>query len=189
MVIVLKSLRFLPCFVFLLLQACQGMSTREAERGSDIRRVQEAVAYNTQLGLAYLQQGDRPRAKRKLLIALRLQPDFAPANAAMAYYLEQTGDLKQAQAYYKKALNLAPRSGTQLNNYGTFLCRTGRYKEAERYFLLAVKDINYLYTAQAYENAGHCAMAIPDYPKARHYFMKTIEQDPRRRQVLAGLMN
>lgn len=181
--------RFLLGVIFLFLQACQSMNTSREQQAGGLHRMQAAAAYNTQLGLAYLQQGDRPRAKRKLLTALRLQSNSAPVNAAMAYYLEQTGDLEKAQVYYKKALNFAPHSGIQLNNYGTFLCRTGRYKEAEHYFLLAVKDMNYIHTAKAYENAGHCAMASRDYSKAKHYFMKTIEHDPRRRQVLSSLVN
>ncbi len=148
----------------------------------------DAAVYNTQLGLAYLKQEDRSRAKRKLLTALDLAPDSADVNAAMAYFLENTGDLKEARNYYRKALSLAPKKGAQLNNYGSYLCRLGNYQEAEGYFLSAVKDVHYVNTAGAYENAGLCAAAIPDYQKATRYFIKALEQDPRRQQSLYELV-
>jgi type IV pilus assembly protein PilF len=180
-------LRFLLWLILLLLQACQHSSVVKAEKIARLQKHHEAASYNTQLGLAYLKQGDTPRAKRKLLTALDLAPDAADVNVAMAYYFEKTGEIKKAQLYYQRALALAPNSGAQLNNYGTFLCRLGRYKEAERYFLKAVNDTHYIHTAAAYENAGLCATAMPDYSKAKHYYIKALQQDPRRKQALYEL--
>jgi type IV pilus assembly protein PilF len=137
--------------------------------------------------MAYLKQGDRLRAKRKLLSALDLSPNSADVNAAIAYYFEKTGEIKQARIFYKKALSLAPNSGSQLNNYGSFLCRLGSYKEAEGYFIRAVSDVRYINTAGAYENAGLCAAAIPDYDKALGFFAKALKQDPKRKQSLYEL--
>ncbi|MDI9818893.1 MULTISPECIES: type IV pilus biogenesis/stability protein PilW [unclassified Legionella] len=185
----LNLLRFSLLLSLSLLQACQyhaGMKSSQSIQSQ--KKQSNAATYNVQLGMAYLRQGDMPRAKRKLLTALDLAPDSADANATMAYYFEQTGDTKEAQIYYNRALSLAPKSGAQLNNYGTFLCRLGKYPEAEGYFLKAVDDIYYINTAGAYENAGLCAAAIPDYPKAKKYFLKALKQDPRRSQSLYELV-
>ncbi|ASQ45840.1 type IV pilus biogenesis/stability protein PilW [Legionella clemsonensis] len=182
------NLRFLPFFILLFLTACQHATTVKSEHSSSNKpKTQEAAIYNTQLGIAYLKQGDMPRAKRKLLNALDLAPNSADVNVAMAYYLEKTGNLKEAKTYYQKALLLAPKSGAQLNNYGTFLCRLGKYAEAENYFLRATGDVQYIHTAAAYENAGLCAQAIPDYSKAKKYFIRALEQDPKRKQSLYEL--
>lgn len=170
----------------MLLQACQQKMLWHTEQIT--QKQNEAATYNTQLGIAYLQQGDRPRAKRKLLTALKLAPHSASVNAAMAYYLETTGEVQKARTFYKKALSLAVNSGAQLNNYGTFLCRLGRYKQAEGYFLNAVKDVNYINSAGAYENAGLCLAAIPDYSRARDYFVKALKHDPKRKQSLYELV-
>jgi type IV pilus assembly protein PilF len=171
------------CFSLLFLQACQQKANPEL-----IQNKQNAAVYNTQLGLAYLKQGDKPRAKEKLLKALDLAPNSAEVNASMAYYFENTGDLKEAGALYRKALALAPKNGSQLNNYGSFLCRQGRYKESESYFLKAVSDIHYVQTAGAYENAGLCAAAIPNLSKAELYFSRALKQDPQRKQSLYELV-
>ncbi|HDU7970800.1 TPA: type IV pilus biogenesis/stability protein PilW [Legionella pneumophila] len=136
----------------------------------------------------HTQDGDRPRAKKKLLTALEQQPDSADVNAALAYYFEQTKELEQAKKFYHKAITLSQNGGAQLNNYGAFLCRQGDYKNAETYFLKAVKDQNYVHTSGAYENAGLCAMAIPDHDKAILYFTKALNQDPSRKESLYELV-
>jgi type IV pilus assembly protein PilF len=187
---VLNLCRLVLWLGLVLLQACQQRTALNIVCWAKAQptRALQAASYNTQLGMAYLKQGDRPRAKRKLLTALDLAPNSADVNAAMAYYLEKTGELKEAYSYYQKALSLAPKSGAQLNNYGAFLCRLGQYKEAEAYFLKAVKDVHYVHTAEAYENAGLCAAAIPDYPKAEYYFKRALKHDPKRRQSLHELV-
>lgn len=173
------------CF---LLQSCAQHAPAKEEQAPHQTKLKDASAYNTQLGLAYLEQGDRPRAKRKLLLALSQAPDSANANASMAYFLEKSGEVDRADAYYQKAIALQKTSGAQLNNYGAFLCRQARYKQAETYFLMAVKDTTYEHTGGAYENAGLCAMAEPELSKAAHYFKKALEQDPMREQSLYELL-
>jgi type IV pilus assembly protein PilF len=171
----------------LVLQACQ-----HNEEDNDVSKNQpdlsKAASFNVQLGLGYLKQGDRPRAKKKLLTALEQEPNSPDMNAAMAYYLEQTNELEEAKKYYLKAISLAGNSGAQFNNYGTFLCKQGEYKKAETYFLKAVKDPQYINTAAAYENAGLCVLAIPDTEKAKFYFNKALNQDPSRRESLYELV-
>lgn len=140
----------------------------------------QAANANVQLGLAYLQSGDVQRAKQKLLLAEQLAPTSTESQGAMGYYLESTGNFSQAEAYYRRAVALNPKSGAAQNNYGTFLCRRGHYRESDQHFLLALQDPGYLNTAQIYENAGSCAMQIPDINKAMGYFTQAITQDPRR---------
>lgn len=174
--------------IILLLQACQQSSNAQDEVNVKKKHRNDAAGYNVQLGLGYLKQGNIPRSKRKLLLALEQAPNSPEANAAMGYFMEKTADVDNARVYYKKAMASAPGRGTQLNNYGAFLCRQGDYAEAEQYFLKAVNDLQYEHTAGAYENAGLCAMAIPDDTKAEHFFMKALAQDPSSEQSLSELV-
>ena len=176
-------------FIGLLLQACQPQKSKEvAQEDNHQPDYGKAASYNVQLGLGYLKQGDRPRAKKKLLTALKQEPNSPDVNAAMAYYLEQTKELPQAKKYYLKAISLSANSGAQLNNYGTFLCRQGDYQGAESYFLRAVKDPGYIHTSGAYENAGLCVLAIPDEKKAKSYFISALNQDPSRKESFYELV-
>lgn len=182
-----RKIRFVFIFFILFLQACQHTeeNTPSNNKKADLHK---AASYNMQLGLGYLKQGERPRAKEKLLIAHQQDPDSPEVNGAMAYYFEQTKELEQAQKYYLKAISLSAHQGAQLNNYGAFLCRQGAYKNAEIYFLKAVNDMHYVHTSGAYENAGLCALAIPDVDKARLYFTRALNQDPTRKNSLYELI-
>ncbi|WP_133135965.1 type IV pilus biogenesis/stability protein PilW [Legionella rowbothamii] len=165
----------------LLLQGCMHNNNANDRQTLTKPDLSKASAYNVQLGLGYLKQGDRPRAKKKLLTALEQEPRSADANSAMAYYLEQTSEPAQAKMFYLKALSLTGNAGAQLNNYGAFLCRQGNYKEAEYYFLKAAADLHYVHTAGAYENAGLCALSANQIEHARPYFIKALNQDPSRK--------
>lgn len=169
------------------LQSCQH-SFIGSELKDSKKDLNKAALLNVQLGLAYLKQGDRPRAKKKLLTALEEAPLSADTNSAMAYFFEQTHELKRSKAFYLKAIALASGSGAQLNNYGTFLCRQGAYQEAELYFLKAVNDSHYINTAAAYENAGLCSLAEGSAKKARLYFKNALNQDPSRKTAFYELV-
>jgi len=160
-------------FLTLILNACQTQSVVPNPFYNP-----EAAAYNVQLGLSYLSQGNRQRAKEKLLKGLKQDPGSPSANDAMAYYLEITGDKENARKYYEKAMFLAHGKGASLNDYGAFLCRQGQYEDAEKYFKRAANDPDYINTALAYENAGFCALAKPDKTLAKYYFEKALMQDP-----------
>lgn len=137
-----------------------------------------ASLLNTELAANYLRKGEKIRAKQKLLKALSLDPDSSKANALMGFFMEEVGELDNARFYYKKAIILAPKSGAELNSYAMFLCRLKDYKNAETYFMKALKDIKYEGTAGIYENAGVCALENKNYTKAKFYFLKAWSHDP-----------
>ena len=142
---------------------------------------------NAQLGLAYLQQGKTEYAKNKLLLALHQAPNDPLILDAMGYFLEKTGESKTANQYYLQAIKIAPHEGAVHNNYGAYLCRHGHYQTAIEHFLQAVKDKNYLNTAAAYENAGLCALKIPDKKSAKLYFQQALNSNPTKTTAKAEL--
>ncbi len=184
----LKLRLFSPLIGLLLLQACHHNDQAAEQHTTKVPKLHEAASYNAQLGLAYLQQGNRSLAKHKLLLAISEAPNAPTVNAAMGFFMEKSGEMDKARLYYQKAMAAAPHAGTQLNNYGAFLCRQGHYRQAEGFFLKAVADNDYEHTAGAYENAGLCVLAIPDNANAAKYFIKALEQDPSREQSLYQLV-
>ena len=139
---------------------------------------QEASIANVQMGMTYLKANNTVAAKGKFLKALQQSPKLPSSWYAMAYYHEVTGDTKLADEEYRKSIQVAPESGEAHNNYGTFLCRTGRYKEAISQFKLAIDEPNYMQDGAAYENAGICAMQIPDDREAYQLFQKALLNNP-----------
>lgn len=147
----------------------------------------KAARLNVELGMSYLNQGNHPRAKSKLLRALELSPNLPEVQYAYAFYLETVGELVQAERLYLKAVRIDPKNGKSQNNYGAFLCRQGRYYEAEKSFLLALEDTSYNKTAEVLENAGLCVLQIPSVAKAEQYFERALKHDPKRYHALLEL--
>lgn len=160
--------------VIYLLSACRSMDNLQDDTG----RNSLAADANVKLGIAFLKQGDLKNAKRKLLSAQRLDSKCTAAWYGMAYFLESTGCYQQAKETYVHAIAIDPISGAAHNNFGAFLCRQGEYEESIKHFLLAVQDPQYLEVGGAYENAGICALKIPDKKRAMGFFVKALTQDP-----------
>jgi len=158
-----------------LLTACAGSSSKDGA----VRNNQKAAEINTSLGLNYMQNGSYGVAMSKLKKAIQQDPKSAEAHNAIALLYQILNEDNDANEHYKKAVSLAPQYSEAQNNYGVFLCQQGQYKEAEQRFLLAVEDPLYASPAQAYENAGLCAMSIPDLDKAKDYFKQALQIYPR----------
>lgn len=163
--------------LFCFLSACASVNTAKTEEQE--QKIKTAKI-NAQLGIAYLERHNLQRSKQKLLLALEQGPNIPEPWYSMAYFLEATGNKDDASIYYQKAISVAPTRGDAQNNYGTFLCRSGEYRAAVEHFMLAVKDPTYLDPADAYENAGLCALKIPDKAMASKYFSQALQQDPSR---------
>lgn len=163
--------------LLLLLSACNTPGDQGQDQ-SDKPNLTAAANYNVQLGLAYIQVKDMGRAKEKLLLAVQQAPRWPVALDGLAFYYQVTDDQKSAEQYYRKALDYDPKSGLAQNNYGTFLCRNGRYKEALRYLLAAANNTQYVNTSEANENVGLCYAASGDTTTAEQYFKKALDQNP-----------
>lgn len=148
---------------------------------------------NIELGLNYLAKGEYTRAKTKLTHALALCPNAFETHSAMAYFLEKVGESCEAENEHKKAIKCSHKmlkeNGAVYNNYGTFLCRQGRFKEADRTFNKALKDKDYPNTAEIYENAGISALKSQQHEKAKNYLHKAMQHNPKQKQAILELMS
>jgi len=159
--------------IVLLLSAC---TTVEVEVNPRINNKVAADA-NIQLGIAYLREGNYEMARLKLDKALKLQPDSPGVHEAIAILFERVGETAQAERHYKKMLKLNPEYARGHNNYGQFLCTQGRYREAEKEFLLAANNAFYVIPGLPLTNAGLCALREPDMEKAEEYFRQALAKD------------
>lgn len=185
-------------FLSLSLLSCSSTSKKDNKAEDDEKELamyqlpdmvdyQKAAKLNIELGLNYLTQGQISRAKSKLTRAKNLAPELPEVHYSYGYFLEYIGEVDSAAKSYQKAIRLNPKGGNEHNNYGTFLCRQREFRKAEKEFLVAVEDPNYFNTAEAYENAGHCVLQIPDTEKAAEYFEKALRNDPKRAEALIEL--
>ena len=171
--------------ILAVMVAATGCSTTET--GALQSNPQTAADLNAELGLAYMEQGKNEEALKKLQHALELNPDSANANHYIAELYRKLGKNPEAEEHYRKALSVAPSDPMLLNNYGVFLCSQHRLDEALKKFLAAVKQPFYKTPEVAYDNAGLCALQIPDMAKAEEYFRSALRLNPRMPDALYEL--
>lgn len=165
-----------------VLIACTGTSPREdPEMKTRIART------NAELGMGYLQQGDRKTAIEKLLKAVEADPDYAPAQHSLALAYQEFGQIELAEKHFRKTLELLPNDGAIRNNFGAFLCGQKRYAESDEQFKAALRDPTYATPQAALENAGTCMLRVPDLDKAEQYLRQALKVDPNLPGALLGM--
>jgi type IV pilus assembly protein PilF len=147
--------RALLPFAALAVAACVTSGPKSPIPPADLK---EAARINTQLGVAYMQEGEQKVAKEKLDRAIQQNPDYAPAHGALAMLYSQRGDVEEAEKEYRRALRLDNQSPELKNNFGVFLCGQGRREEAIEYFMQAAQDFSYSTPEAAWTNAGVCVL-------------------------------
>ena len=152
-----------------LLQACVAVDPRPTQG-------EKASAVNVQLGIGYLQQNNLELANRKLTKALRQDPKSASAHNAYAILQDRLNQLELAEYHYKKATKLDRNDSQAANNYGTFLCKNGRERESEKYFLQALDNPLYNTPEYAYTNAAVCLLKVDQVKSAREYLRKALTE-------------
>jgi len=150
----------------LFLSACSSTSIKS----------NEASNYNSDLGIRYLQKGRLNLANEKLLKALDQNPNSAQSNHYYAILQQKLGNNKKAERHFLKAANLSPKNPEIRNNYGSFLCDTGRPQAAVKQFTVAINDPLYRTPEFAYTNAGICLRKTNNDAKAETYFRQALKK-------------
>lgn len=148
---------------------------------------EKAARLNVELGLAYLDSNQASRGKLKLQRALELAPSLPDVHAAFGRYYESIGELEEAENSYLKAIKINKNWAVSQNLYGAFLCRQGKYSQANRAFHKALEDKTYPESASILENAGLCELAAGNQLKAKDYFERAVRQDINRANSLLEL--
>lgn len=131
-----------------------------------------------ELSASHYQQGNLQLALQEIEQAARIDPSYAPAHGMAALIHAAMNDRERAEASFQEALRLAPKDGELNNNYGWYLCGTGRQSEAIRYFETAAEDRTYATPAKPMHNAGICSMQQGDEAAAERYLLNAFKLDP-----------
>jgi len=94
----------------------------------------EAARANTQLGVAYLRQGNMAQAKEKLEKAEKQDPKSHEVQYALALFSERMNLPADAERHYQSALKLSSNNAEVSNAYAVFLCRSSKIDQALRLF-------------------------------------------------------
>ena len=129
---------------------------------------------HTELGSLYFQNGNLIVALEELTIAVSINPNYAQAYSTRGLVLYHVNELASAEKDFSRALSLDGKDPEINNNYGWFLCQTGREKESIAYFQRAIGNPLYQTPETAYLNAGACYVKLGELAAAEDYVRKTL---------------
>lgn len=191
-------MRFDRALIFSLLLPLAGCVTTHSDSNllgkslpqtSKAEKALEAARVHTELGQRYMDNGDLETALAKLTLALKFDPDYAPAHTVIAVVYERINKLPEAELHYRKAVELEPTKGDPNNNLGVFLCHIGKIAEANGYFQKAVADPFYKTPDVALTNAGVCQLRANDVVAAEASFRDALARNPANAEALFQLAN
>jgi type IV pilus assembly protein PilF len=163
--------------------ATQRAQARAADLVPGAPRVETDVTRRAQiridLAAGYYQQRAFSQSLEELRAALAIDSRSAQAYGMLGLVYMELGEQARAEDGFRQALSIAPGDSDLLNNYGWFLCQTGRADQAIPQFQAALKDPLYATPARPLHNAGICSLRIGDEVGAESYFLRSFQLDPR----------
>ncbi len=142
-----------------------------------------AAQINAQLGLGYLQRGQKQAAAEKLARALEQDPNSALVQHANALLMDVLGETEAAERHFRRALELNPKDSELRNNYGAFLCRQQRTEEGVEMLQQALANPLYATPEFAWTNLGLCHLQAGRLKEAEEALRQAVQINPRHAQA------
>lgn len=175
--------------VFLLVLSMGGCATQSG--GSTSQQApthsQSSAKVHTELAAQYYERAQLGVALQELGVALQAEPNYAPAYNVRGLVHMALREDKEADADFRRSLQLDANDSEAHNNYGWFLCQRGRERESARHFLAALKNPLYSTPGKAYLNAGVCSKKAGEMKDAEEFLQKALLFQPDMPEALIGL--
>lgn len=165
-----------------LLAACAGnpsvdesasveRSMSQQSSGSDS---QKRAQVHAELGKLYLQESRPEIALEQARNAVAADGSYAPAYNLLGLTYMFLGKNELAEQNFRQALRLAGNDPEINNDYGWFLCRTGKPRESLAYFRVAIANPLFQAPLKALLNAGTCSILVKDDRQAEDYLLRAL---------------
>jgi type IV pilus assembly protein PilF len=167
--------------------ATQANTVETGTQSGEVGDPHNRARIHTELASAYFEHGNLGVALEELRTAISADPSYAPAYNVLGLVHMEMRENGVAQQHFEHGLRLAPNDPDINNNYGWFLCQTGREGQSIAYFLAALKNPLYNNQARTYVNAGLCSIKGNNERDAIDYFERALRSDPNNLQSLLNL--
>lgn len=133
---------------------------------------------HTELASLYFQSGNLIVALEELTLATSIDPSYAPAFGMRGLVLFHIREFESAEKDFKRALSLNEKDPELNNNYGWYLCQTGKMRESIDYFQKAINNPLYQTPEIAHLNAGACYAKLGELERAEEYIRRVLRFVP-----------
>ena len=157
--------------------------TRDSREPREVRAPVEAdmarvAATRLELAGLYLGRGQHDVALEEVRRALAAKPELPEAFNLAGLIHAARGDAAQAEASFQRALQMAPRDGGTLHNYGWFLCQQRRWADAEAQFNAALAEPSYRDPVITLRAQGVCLARAGRWADAERSLARALQLDP-----------
>jgi type IV pilus biogenesis/stability protein PilW len=157
--------------VLLIALALTGCVTQKRVRQSQAR---------TDLGTAYLREGNPPDAVQTLRAATVFNPRNGEAWERLGLAYMASNALDESETAFKRALRLAGNEEGRVHyNYGMLLIRMERYADAVTQLEITLADLTYRTPSRALNSVGFVHYKMGDYDKAITRLSDAIRRSPK----------
>ena len=147
----------------------------QAPDESDMRR---RSGVRLQLASAYFADGQYQTALEEVKRALDAEPTMAEAYNLRGLIYAALGETAPAEESFKRALELSPRDGDVMHNYGWFLCLNRRYPEAQALFVDALAQPRYRDATRTMLAQGVCEARAGQLAEAERTLQRAYAIEP-----------
>lgn len=131
-----------------------------------------------ELASLYLARGQASTALEEVRLAIAAKPDSAAAHNLQGLIYGALGENRLAEQSFQRALQLDPRDGDAMHNYGWFLCQQKQYDAAQAQFERALQQPQYRDLVRTLLAQGVCQARAGQWAQAEHTLSRSYELDP-----------
>jgi type IV pilus assembly protein PilF len=177
---------WLACALFFGLAGCTSTVTRTELKGDgkaentapDGQSLKRTAGVRLELASLYFSRGQFNTALDEIKLAIQADPNYGAAFNLSGLIYASLGNPAQAEASFRRALQINPRDADSMQNYGWFLCQNQRYKEAEAMFEQALVQPNYRGAAMTLRAMGNCQARDDRLADAEASLVRSYQLDP-----------
>ena len=164
-------------FPFALMAGC-GTPSGGGQAAPDQSKSRASAKVHTELAGMYYERVQMGIALNEIDIALRADPNYAPAYSVRGLIHMSLREDKEAEEDFQRSLSLDKSDSETHNNYGWFLCQRGKEKESIPHFMAAIKNPLYTTPERAYLNAGLCSKKAGNRKDAEEFLQRALQVQP-----------
>ncbi len=140
-----------------------------------------------ELATAYFGRGEMTTALDQVKLAIVADPTQASAFNLRGLIYANLGEEALAEDSFRHALELDPKDGDSMQNFGYYLCQKKRYAEADAMFERALAQPRYRQAARTWLTRGVCQAYAEQWPASEASLVHAQELDPTNPSISVNL--